>query len=107
MTEESNVRSIDRAREAVADKAGRARRAVEARVAEARDRWAESERAAATRARVDEAVEQLREGYSQVQGEVEGLVDDVTDYVRHNPGQAVLVAAGLGFLVGLLFRRGD
>jgi ElaB/YqjD/DUF883 family membrane-anchored ribosome-binding protein len=40
---------------------------------------------------------------------VGNLSDDVGDYVRDNPARAVLVAAGVGFLIGLLLgrRRGD
>jgi ElaB/YqjD/DUF883 family membrane-anchored ribosome-binding protein len=88
------------------DLSDRARRVVEDKFSEARA-WTEGDSAAAARERVDEAMGQLREGYVQVQGEVEGVVDDLTDYVRHNPGQSVLIAAGLGFVIGLLFRRGE
>jgi len=28
----------------------------------------------------------------------------VSTYVRENPGKSVLIAAGVGFLIGLLFR---
>ena len=30
--------------------------------------------------------------------------DQVSTYVRENPGKSVLIAAGVGFLLGLLFR---
>jgi ElaB/YqjD/DUF883 family membrane-anchored ribosome-binding protein len=32
---------------------------------------------------------------------------DVNDFVQENPGRAVLLAAGVGFLIGLLVRRGE
>jgi ElaB/YqjD/DUF883 family membrane-anchored ribosome-binding protein len=56
-----------------------------------------------------EAVDQVRAGYSRVSRDVGNLSDDVGDYVRDNPARAVLVAAGVGFLIGLLLgrRRGD
>lgn len=102
---DSTTRSFDRARASFEETAEKARRTVGDTVSGARA-WADGESAAAARERVGDAVDQLREGYAQVQGEVEGVVDELTDYVRHNPGQSVLIAAGLGFLVGLLLRRG-
>jgi ElaB/YqjD/DUF883 family membrane-anchored ribosome-binding protein len=35
------------------------------------------------------------------------ITDQVRSYVRSNPGKALLVSVGVGFLVGLLLRRGD
>jgi len=32
---------------------------------------------------------------------------EVSLYVRDNPGKSVLIAAGVGFLLGLLTRRGS
>lgn len=48
--------------------------------------------------------EQLRQGYSQVKENVGEWSDDLTDYVRENPGRSLLAAAGVGFLLGLLVR---
>ena len=33
------------------------------------------------------------------------VTDKVTDYVRENPGKSIAIALGVGFALGLLFRR--
>lgn len=53
----------------------------------------------------DEAGERLRETYDQAQDRAADLNDDVNDYLLENPGRALLVAAGVGFLLGLALRR--
>lgn len=58
------------------------------------------------RQRYDEAAETMRTGYTKVRKDVNDLATNVNEYVRDNPGKSVLIAAGVGFLVGLLFRRG-
>ncbi|HUP49820.1 MAG TPA: hypothetical protein VNA04_13625 [Thermoanaerobaculia bacterium] len=35
------------------------------------------------------------------------MADQVRDYVRANPGKALLISVGVGFLVGLLLRGDD
>lgn len=35
------------------------------------------------------------------------ITDQVRSYVRSNPGKALLISIGVGFVVGLLLRRGD
>jgi len=35
------------------------------------------------------------------------ITDQVRSYVRSNPGKALLISIGVGFLMGLLLRRGD
>jgi ElaB/YqjD/DUF883 family membrane-anchored ribosome-binding protein len=60
----------------------------------------------AAKVKYDAAVEGLREGYGKVRKDFDHLVDDVNAYVRDNPGRSVLMAAGLGFVVGLLLRGG-
>lgn len=35
------------------------------------------------------------------------VADQVRSYVRSNPGKALLISVGVGFLVGLLLRRSD
>src|SRR5581483_7821816 len=68
----------------------------------------EAERAAKTaREKVDTAMTGLRQGYSKVQKNMSGWGEDLSDFVRDNPGRSLLIAAGVGFVVGLLFRRGD
>ncbi len=48
--------------------------------------------------------EQMRRGYSQAKEQAGEWSDDLTDYVRENPGRSLLAAAGVGFLLGLLVR---
>ena len=66
----------------------------------------EAERATqAAREKVDTAVKGIRAGYGKVSKNVGTVTEDVADYVRDNPGRSLLIAAGVGFLIGLLFRR--
>ncbi len=56
------------------------------------------------------ASEKVREGYNTVREKVEdvdfgAIGDQVRSYVRSNPGKALLMSVGIGFLVGLLLRR--
>jgi ElaB/YqjD/DUF883 family membrane-anchored ribosome-binding protein len=68
----------------------------------------EAERAGkAAREKVDHAVSGLREGYGKVSKNVGHYSEDVTDYVRDNPGKSLFVAAIVGFVLGLLLRRRD
>ncbi|MEA2237578.1 MAG: C-terminal glycine zipper region [Thermoanaerobaculia bacterium] len=50
--------------------------------------------------------------YNRVREKVEDvdfgeITDQVRSYVRSNPGKALLISVGVGFLVGLLLRRDD
>ncbi len=45
-----------------------------------------------------------REGYGRVEKDLRSLSRDVDAYVRDNPGKSVMLAAGVGFLLGLLMR---
>lgn len=54
----------------------------------------------------------VTEGYKQVKTKVdevdfEGVVEQGRAYVRSNPGKALLISVGVGFVIGLLLRRGD
>lgn len=51
--------------------------------------------------------ERLRQGYRQAEERARVLSGDVNDFVLTNPARAVLIAAGIGFLIGLLVRRGE
>ena len=35
------------------------------------------------------------------------ITDQVRSYVRSNPGKALLISVGIGFVVGLMLRRDD
>lgn len=54
----------------------------------------------------------VRDGYNSVREKVDdvdfgALTDQVRTYVRSNPGKALLISVGVGFLIGLLLRRDD
>ena len=53
-----------------------------------------------------------RDAYNQVKEKVEdvdfdNVADQVRSYVRSNPGKALLISIGAGFVIGLLLRRSD
>jgi ElaB/YqjD/DUF883 family membrane-anchored ribosome-binding protein len=60
-----------------------------------------SERA---REQYKEVSENLKEGYDRALSEADDVTRQVSAYVRENPGKSVLMAAGVGFLIGMLFR---
>ena len=105
----SNVRSMDLAREAVAEGVEKARSAVSHGVDAARERMRDAGlsskvRKASTRAG-EVAREKLGHGYERARKDLDQLVGDVNVYVRDNPGRAVLIAASAGFVLGFLLRR--
>lgn len=58
------------------------------------------------------AADAVKEKYSTVREKVEemdfkAMTDQVREYVRSNPGKALLISVGVGFLIGLLLRRSD
>ena len=58
------------------------------------------------------ASDAMRDTYNQVREKVEdvdfgGVADQVRSYVRSNPGKALLISIGAGFVIGLLLRRSD
>ena len=50
------------------------------------------------------AKDKVRYGYEKARKDMDHLVEDVNEYVRDNPSKSILVAAGAGFLLGLLMR---
>ena len=58
------------------------------------------------RERYSEVAEEARAGYGKVRERSGELSRDLSFYVRDNPGRSVAIAAGVGFLIGLLVRRG-
>lgn len=104
--------TVDKARERFQSAAGQLGEKVKeasdgAQRASARLREGAGRSQEAARERYDATVHQLRDGYSRVRGDLDGVSEDVGDFVRDNPGKAVLIAAGAGFLLGLLFHRRD
>jgi len=60
----------------------------------------------------DAASDAMRDQYNRVREKVDdvdfgAVSDQVRSYVRSNPGKALLISVGVGFLIGLLLRRGD
>jgi ElaB/YqjD/DUF883 family membrane-anchored ribosome-binding protein len=54
----------------------------------------------------------VRDGYNNMREKVDdvdfgAITDQVRTYVRSNPGKALLISVGVGFLVGLLLRRDE
>jgi len=54
----------------------------------------------------------VRDGYNAIRERVEdvdvgAITDQVRTFVRSNPGKALLISVGVGFLIGLLLRRDD
>lgn len=92
------VDQLDAAREAVGDAARKASKEVKREAAKAGRQVRET---------YDTAVDGLRTGYVKVRKDVAELSEDVGEYVRDNPGKAILMAAGVGFLLGLLLRPRD
>jgi len=58
----------------------------------------------ATKEKYDVAKDKVRYGYDKARKDMDHLTEDVNEYVRDNPGKAVLMAAGIGFVLGLLLR---
>ena len=50
------------------------------------------------------AKEKVIVGYDKARKDMDTLLEDVNEYTRDNPGKAVLIAAGVGFVLGLLLR---
>jgi ElaB/YqjD/DUF883 family membrane-anchored ribosome-binding protein len=67
------------------------------------------EKIEAVRARAEESVQQAKARLADVEAEAlrraQALADDADQYVRHNPWQAVGIAAGIGLVLGLLISR--
>ena len=89
---------LEQAREKFSEVAERARRGgVQVRETAGRAGEAAKEKAGV-------AVDNLKQGYDKVHKDMDKLTEDVNEYVRDNPGRSVLIAAGIGFVVGALLR---
>ncbi|HEX6862905.1 MAG TPA: DUF883 C-terminal domain-containing protein [Thermoanaerobaculia bacterium] len=85
-------------------------RAVSADVRKGAERASAEIRRGAERAResYSDVADNARRGYDKVRTDAGELTREVGFYVRDNPGKALLIAAGVGFLLGLVARgRGD
>ncbi len=108
-----NVRPMDRAKKKVAAAVGDAREKFQHVASDVGERFQQAsataqERSAHAREQARERFQvtsaQMQDGYARVRKDVDYMVDDVNDFVRHKPGTSILIAAGAGFLLGLLFR---
>lgn len=61
--------------------------------------------AEAAREKYEEAADRAREGYDKVRRDAARLSKDVGNYVQDNPGKSILIAAGVGFLLGMIVSR--
>ncbi len=95
-----------RASAVVKDKAGQASAVVKDKAGQASAVVKEKAGQMSTAARetYDVAAERARQGYDKARKDIDQLSQDVNEYVRDNPGKSVLIAAGVGFVIGLAFR---
>lgn len=70
------------------------------------ERASDELRRGAERARetYEETAHNVRRGYQRARTEAVRVTDEVSTYVRENPGKSVAIAAGVGFVLGLLLR---
>ncbi len=112
-----NVRPMDQAKKKVTAAVGDAREKFQHAAADVGDRFHKVSANAQeefrhrsqhvreqARERYQATSERMQDVYSRGRQEAEYRLDDVNDFVRHKPGTAILIAAGAGFLLGLLFR---
>jgi ElaB/YqjD/DUF883 family membrane-anchored ribosome-binding protein len=62
--------------------------------------------------RYEAASGKVRDGYNSMRERVDDIdfgavTDQVRTYVRSNPGKALLISVGIGFVIGLLLRRDE
>lgn len=104
---ETKKEEIKAAAEAAAGKAQEAARQAREKAGE----YAESARelgheyAEAARDEARRLYRRGQEGAHQIASQAEDYYDDLSAAVRRNPAQALGIAAGVGFLVGLLIAR--
>lgn len=70
----------------------------------AREKYADV--AETAREKYRDVADNARRSYTRVRSEAGNASREVSLFVRDNPGKSVLIAAGVGFLLGLLIRRG-
>lgn len=63
-----------------------------------------------TKVQFEKLSAEVKKGYSKVRArvdevDVKEVRDDVVEYIRQNPGKAVLIALGVGFALGFMMRH--
>ena len=58
------------------------------------------------------ASDAVRDQYGKARAKVEDvdfgeMTDQIRTYIRSNPGKALLISVGVGFIIGLMLRRND
>jgi ElaB/YqjD/DUF883 family membrane-anchored ribosome-binding protein len=94
---------VDRAREVVndgADNLDRLYRGTVAQVQGTSERISEN-----VREQLDDAKAFARKSYRHARKKIRRLSGDARDYINDNPSSSLLIAAGIGFLIGLGVRR--
>ena len=106
LDETQSEEALGRARAAVSDKVGVAKERLQnvgselgTKVRDQGERVGEY-----ARERYGVAREKVGQGYVRARKDVDQLASDVNVYVQDNPGRAVMIAAGVGFLLGFLLR---
>ena len=100
---------LDRAREKFSEVAGEVEKkakAIGGSAGKASQQVKESAEKASVAAKEKYGVakEKVIVGYDKARKDMDTLVEDVNEYTRDNPGKAVLIAAGVGFVLGMLMR---
>jgi ElaB/YqjD/DUF883 family membrane-anchored ribosome-binding protein len=106
---EEGSKAVEQAKAAVSEKLGVAKEKLGEVSAAAGKRFQEVKGQAGEMSQVarEKAAEGLKQGYERVRKDFDDLSADVNAYVRDNPGRSVLIAAGVGFVLGMLLRRRD
>ncbi len=104
---EAKTKGVQQARAAVSEKLevakeklGEVSAAAGKRLREVKDQAGQ-----ATQVAREKAAEGLKQGYDRVRKDFDGLNADVNAYVKDNPGRSILIAAGIGFVLGMMMRR--
>ena len=104
------VERLESAREKFGEVVERKIRGVKAGIKEGANRATQSVKEKAedvsvgAREKYEGARDGARQGYEKVTKDLEHLGEDVSEYVRHNPGKAIAMAVGAGFVLGILLR---
>ena len=91
-----------------------AKDAVKEKIGQAKDYVGERYQAVSDKVRdqYETASSEAKKRYDDVRSrvehvEVDDVLDQLRDYVRSNPGKALLISVGIGFVIGLVMRGGE